>query len=50
MAHALETYFDDEADAAVRDLWRRLADADLPSSMSLAPSPAAKEHSSSASK
>lgn len=31
MAHALEMYFDDQADAAVRRLWRLLADAGLPS-------------------
>jgi 2'-5' RNA ligase len=31
MAHALEVYFDDQADAAVRELWQLLADADLPS-------------------
>ena len=31
MAHALEMYFDDQADAAVRELWRVLVDADLPS-------------------
>jgi 2'-5' RNA ligase len=31
MAHALEMYFDDEADAAVRELWQRLTDAGLPS-------------------
>ncbi|MHB1431893.1 MAG: hypothetical protein ACYCVZ_07245 [Streptosporangiaceae bacterium] len=31
MAHALEMYFDDQADAAVRELWRLLADAGLPS-------------------
>lgn len=31
MAHALEMYFDDQADAAVRKLWQLLADAGLPS-------------------
>jgi len=31
VAHAIEMFFDDEADAAVRRLWRRLADAGLPS-------------------
>jgi 2'-5' RNA ligase len=31
MAHALEMYFDDVADAAVRELWQRLTDAGLPS-------------------
>src|SRR5215469_10477698 len=31
MAHALEMYFDDRADAAVRKLWQFLADASLPS-------------------
>lgn len=31
MAHALEMFLDDEADAAVRDLWRRLDDAGVPS-------------------
>jgi 2'-5' RNA ligase len=31
VAHALEMYFDEEADAAVRRLWLRLADAGLPS-------------------
>jgi 2'-5' RNA ligase superfamily len=31
MAHALEMYFDDQADAAVRRLWQLLADAGLPS-------------------
>jgi 2'-5' RNA ligase len=31
MACALEMYFDAEADAAVRSLWQRLADAGLPS-------------------
>lgn len=31
MAHALEMYFDEDADAAVRQLWQRLADAGLPS-------------------
>jgi 2'-5' RNA ligase superfamily len=30
MAHALEMYFDDRADAAVRKLWQRLAVAGLP--------------------
>ena len=27
MAHAIEMYFDDQADAAVRDMWQVLADA-----------------------
>ncbi|HEY0450535.1 2'-5' RNA ligase family protein [Actinophytocola sp.] len=31
MAQALELYFDDEADAAVRGLWRRLDQAGVPS-------------------
>jgi hypothetical protein len=31
MAHAIEMYVDDRADAAVRRLWQRLADAGLPS-------------------
>lgn len=31
VAHAIEMYFDDRADAAVRRLWQRLADAGLPS-------------------
>ena len=31
MAHAIEMYVDGRADAAVRRLWQRLADADLPS-------------------
>lgn len=31
MAHALEAFFDDEADAAVRLLWRRLDEAGVPS-------------------
>jgi len=31
MAHALEAFFDDEADAAVRELWRRLDEAGVPS-------------------
>jgi 2'-5' RNA ligase len=31
MAHALEMYFDGQADAAVGELWQLLADADLPS-------------------
>ena len=31
MAHALECYFDDEADAAVRALWQRLEQAGVPS-------------------
>lgn len=31
MAQALEFFFDSEAEAAVRGLWRRLADTDVPS-------------------
>ena len=31
MAHAIEMFFDEQADAAVRGLWHRLADAGLPS-------------------
>jgi 2'-5' RNA ligase len=31
VAHAIEMYFDDLADASVRKLWRALADAGLPS-------------------
>ncbi|HEX9335090.1 MAG TPA: 2'-5' RNA ligase family protein [Pseudonocardiaceae bacterium] len=31
MAHALECYFDDDADAAVRALWQRLEQAGVPS-------------------
>ncbi|HEX4726042.1 MAG TPA: 2'-5' RNA ligase family protein [Pseudonocardiaceae bacterium] len=31
MAHALECYFDDEADAAIRALWQRLEQAGVPS-------------------
>ena len=31
MAHALEMYFDDQAEAAVRRPWQLLADAGLPS-------------------
>lgn len=31
MAHALELFFDPDADSAVRDLWRRLDDAGVPS-------------------
>jgi 2'-5' RNA ligase len=31
VAHAIEMYFDDQADAAVRDMWQVLADAGLPS-------------------
>jgi hypothetical protein len=31
MAHAIEMYVDDRADAAVRRLWQQLADAGLPS-------------------
>lgn len=31
MAHAIEMFFDEQADAAVRRLWHRLAEADLPS-------------------
>lgn len=37
MAHALECYFDDDADAAVRALWQRLDQAGVPS-------PAHREH------
>ena len=31
MAHAVEMYFDDQAEAAVRRLWQVLADGRLPS-------------------
>jgi hypothetical protein len=31
VAHAIEMYFDDRADASVRKLWQVLADAGLPS-------------------
>ncbi|HEV2376901.1 MAG TPA: 2'-5' RNA ligase family protein [Streptosporangiaceae bacterium] len=35
MAHAIEMFFDEQADAAVRGLWQRLADAGLPSPATL---------------
>jgi hypothetical protein len=41
MAQALEFHFDGDADAAVRGLWRRLADTDISSGV---PSPATSPH------
>jgi hypothetical protein len=41
MAQALEFHFDGDADAAVRGLWRRLADTDISSDV---PSPATSPH------
>jgi hypothetical protein len=35
MAHSIELLFDPDSDAAIRDVWQLLADADLPSHMNV---------------